>query len=80
MDNLEDYNDEPVFYCKSCLSLRIKAVSTWQDLDYCDECGSTDVAQTDIETWRSLYKKRYGFDYLTEELNNNGRDKKRNYH
>lgn len=63
-----NYNDEPVFYCKSCLSLKIKTVASGLDLDYCDECGSTDIGQTDIETWRRLYKERYGFDYLTKEL------------
>lgn len=67
MDSSE-YNKEPVFYCSSCLSLKIKQVASGLNLDYCDECGSTDIGQTDIETWRSLHKKRYGFDYLTKEL------------
>lgn len=75
MHNLEDYNDEPVFYCKSCLSLRIKTVITGLDLDYCDECGCTDIEKTHIEEWRRLYRDRYGFDYLTKELNSNGREK-----
>ena len=69
-----NYNDEPVFYCKSCLSLAVKTVVSGLDLDYCDECGSTDIEQTHIEEWRKLYRERYGFDYLTKELNNNGRE------
>lgn len=66
--NTSDYNNEPVYYCKSCLSLKIKTVTAGLDLDYCDECSSTDIGQTDIETWRNLYKERYGFDFLTKEL------------
>ena len=34
------------------------------ELDYCDDCGATDISKTDIETWRQLYKDRFGFDYL----------------
>lgn len=70
-----DYNDEPVFYCKSCLSLRVKTVTSGLNLDYCDECGSTDIEQAHIEEWKKLYKERYGFDYLTKELNN-GREQR----
>lgn len=72
----KEYNDEPVFYCKSCLSLGIKTVASGLDLDYCKDCGSTDIEQTHIENWQKLYRERYGFDYLTKELNKNGRDKR----
>lgn len=75
MDNSNDYNDEPVFYCKSCLSLKIKTVASGLDLDYCDECGCTDIEEASIEEWQALYRERYGFDYLTKELNNNGRER-----
>lgn len=64
MGDNKEFNNEPVFYCKHCLSLRIKAVPGMKDLDYCDECGATDIAQTDIETWEKMYKERFGFDYL----------------
>lgn len=66
MDNLskEQYNEEPVYYCKSCLSLGIKTVTPGLDLDYCKDCGSTDIDRVNIEEWRALYKERYGFDYL----------------
>lgn len=68
MDNIhkEQYNDEPVFYCRSCMSLKIKTVAIGSDLDFCDECGSTDIEQTHIEKWRKLYRERYGFDYLNK--------------
>lgn len=68
MANSEEYNNEPVFYCKNCLSLKIKTVTAGLDLDYCEECGGTDIKQAHIEEWRTLYKNKYGFDYLTKEL------------
>lgn len=70
MDNTckEQYNDEPVFYCKNCLSLKVKTVVVGSDLDFCDECGSTDIGQAHIGEWRRLYKERYGFDYLDKHL------------
>ena len=70
---MEEYNDIPVFYCKDCLALNIKTVAG--DLEYCDRCGSTDIGNLHIEAWQGLYRKRYGFDYLTSKLNRNGRDK-----
>lgn len=51
-----DYNKEPVYYCIHCLSLKIMKE---EDFDYCDECGSTDIAQTSIENWEKLYKEKY---------------------
>ena len=65
MDNIsiEEYNNIPVHYCRSCLSLRVKTVAS-VNLDYCDEFSSTDIEETHIEEWRKLYKERYGFDYL----------------
>lgn len=74
MDNLSQeekkkmYNDEPIYYCKSCLSLRVKTVRVNSNLDYCDECGSTDIEQAHIEEWQRLHKERYGIDYLDKEI------------
>ena len=62
----QEYNEEPVFYCKNCLSLKVKTVQVDSNLDYCDECGSTDIAQTTIEEWRDIYKNRYGIDFLNK--------------
>ena len=62
----QEYNEDPVFYCKNCLSLKIKTVQVDSNLDYCDECGSTDIAQTSIEEWRDIYKNRYGTDFLNK--------------
>lgn len=60
----EQYNNEPVYYCKNCLSLKVKTVLVDSGLDFCEECGSTDIEQAHIEEWRKLHKDRYGFDYL----------------
>ena len=57
MENKEEYNSIPVYYCKKCLSLRVLALT--ESTDYCDECGCTDIGTTDIETWKSLYLKKY---------------------
>lgn len=59
----EDYNNELVFYCKACLSLKIRYTNK---LNYCDKCGSTDIAQCSIEDWERLYENKYGFKYLNK--------------
>lgn len=64
----EEYNSIPVLYCKKCLSLKVMNLVGIEDFDYCDECGATDIGETDIETWRKLHKERYGFDYLDNKL------------
>lgn len=63
-DQQPEFNQEPVFYCKTCLSLKVRNVAGIVDLDYCDDCGSTEIAQTSIEEWEELYKNRYGHSYL----------------
>lgn len=64
MADNNEFNNEPVFYCKHCLSLKIKSVPGMEELDYCDECGATDIGKTDIDTWRQMYRGKFGFDYL----------------
>jgi hypothetical protein len=64
MADNNEFNNEPVFYCKHCLSLKIKSVPGIEELDYCDECGVTDIGKTDINTWRQMYIDKFGFDYL----------------
>ena len=66
--NKEKYNNIPVHYCKECLSLKIKTVTEGLNLDYCDECGCTNTEQSHINEWKTLYKERYGFDFLNKEL------------
>ena len=65
-----DYNAIPVFYCKHCLSLNIKTVDESIDteyLDFCANCGSTEIEQTDIHTWEKMYEQKYGRNFLTGE-------------
>ena len=66
--NQIDYNDDPVFYCEHCLSLAIKSIG---DVDYCDECGGTDIKTTNIHTWEKEYKEKYGVEYLKTKKNGN---------
>lgn len=65
----EEYNNEPVYYCSFCLSLKIKTVAGGSlGLDHCDDCGGTDIKSAHIDEWQELYKKRYGVNYLNREL------------
>lgn len=55
------YNEVPIHYCKSCLSLAIQIIGKPEDGDsLCVECNRTDIGQTDIFTWREMYKEKYG--------------------
>ena len=58
---IDDYNDEPVHYCKQCLSLKIKIVGKF---DFCDDCGSTDIITAHVDEWDKLYQERYGEPFL----------------
>lgn len=64
MGEENNYNDEPVFYCKSCLSLKIRSIPSMDESEYCDECSSTDIGQCSIQQWEQMYKERYGHYYL----------------
>lgn len=72
----EIYDAIPVFYCKQCLSLRIKGLPGNNNIDFCDDCNSTDISTADIFTWEELYKQRYG-NYLIN-LERNGREESKN--
>lgn len=52
--NKEEYNNEPVYYCKRCHSLNITILS--DDFDCCEDCGSTDIDSCHIEEWIKKYK------------------------
>ena len=57
-----EYEAEPVYYCRHCLSLRIKHIAD-SDIDFCDECGGTDIDSTDIYSWKDMYREKYGKDF-----------------
>lgn len=55
------YNDVPVYYCKSCLSLAIQIIGNPEENDsVCNYCNRTDIEITDIFTWREMWKNKYG--------------------
>jgi hypothetical protein len=60
----EDYNNEPVYYCKECLSLKIRTLDV---ADYCDTCSSTEIGITDIFTWEKMYEQKYGKKFINYE-------------
>lgn len=62
----DEYNNEPVFYCVKCLSLKIRDIPYMSDSDYCDDCGSTNIQQTHIDQWEEMYEKKYGHKFLTK--------------
>lgn len=66
------YNAIPVYYCKQCLSLKIKGLPGNDDISFCDDCNSTDIATADIFTWQEMFKQRYG-NYLIS-FDNYGRE------
>jgi hypothetical protein len=62
----EQYNEEPVFYCKKCLSLRIREIEDIRNSEYCDDCGSAEIGQCNIKEWEELYKAKYGHYYINK--------------
>lgn len=71
METGNEYDKEPVVFCKGCLSLRILSVG---GVDYCDECGSTELGEKIVSEWEELYRMRYGKPYITRR---DGRKKER---
>lgn len=51
------YDEDPVYYCRYCLSLDIR---TMDGYDYCNNCGSMAVQSGDLEKWDRLYQIKYG--------------------
>ena len=72
----QNYNNVPVTYCKTCLSLHIKEVTIPNakvktadptKVNYCVECSNTDLGHTHISEWEDMHKERYGQKFLTEK-------------
>ena len=64
LDSSPNYNDEPVYYCQNCLSLKVMAFGKE---DYCDICGSTCIGTTHIKAWERMYKDKYNKEFLTKK-------------
>lgn len=61
LDSHKEYDEEPVVYCKHCLSLRIMSID---GIELCDDCGSAEFEQTDIYNWEKLYENMYGHKFV----------------
>jgi hypothetical protein len=60
----KSYDDDPVYYCTRCLSLKIKPIPDIKGENYCCDCGTTLVSKTTIDKWKEMYRNRYGKDYI----------------
>lgn len=63
-------NDEPITYCKTCLSIRIKTIEfkeTNQEVDYCTACSNTELDETHIYDWERMYEEKYGTKFLNKD-------------
>ena len=64
-------NNEPITYCKTCLSIHIKTVELPEtkqgNVDYCVPCGNTDLETVHLTEWEELYEDKYGNIFLTKE-------------
>lgn len=63
----ETYEEEPVYYCKRCLSLKVRQMPMVANQYYCEDCGTVDIAEGSFEEWDELYVERYGHHYLEKE-------------
>lgn len=52
-----NYDEIPVYYCKECLSLGVVSEC---GMEYCKDCGSTDIGTSKIDEWEQMYERRYG--------------------
>ena len=64
MNSKQEYEDIPVYYCENCLSLKI--LPLYGELDYCDDCGSTQINSCNIHEWEILYEKKYNKKFLNK--------------
>lgn len=65
-EHKEEYNKEPVYYCKKCLSLKIGYVAVLEGSEYCEDCNSTNIGKALIEEWDKMFFNKYGYHYLEE--------------
>lgn len=60
----DKYNAIPVVYCSDCLSIKI---STIDGIDYCEDCGSTNMKEANIFDWEKMYKAKYSNTFLEKK-------------
>lgn len=56
-----EYDLEPVVYCRHCLWIGPTVEVSWFNgkLDACPCCGGTDFDRTFIEQWEDKFQKKY---------------------
>lgn len=64
-EKINDYDSEPIAFCANCLSLKIKHEDSI-DMDYCSDCGCSDIKETSVEEWEALYQKKYGKKFVVK--------------
>jgi len=76
----ENYDNVPVTYCKTCLSLHIKDVTFPRSdgsepieeqkpaalVGYCVPCGKTDLAEAQVSEWEEMYQEKYEDKFLKD--------------
>ena len=70
----DDFNNVPITYCKTCLSIKIKTVefpkgSAGEDRDvhYCVPCGNTNMEKAQVGEWEEMYAEKYGETFLNQK-------------
>lgn len=71
-----DYNNVPVSYCKTCLSIALKVITfegqkdlstgKEREVTYCIPCGNTDIESTHVTEWEDFYLSKYGKKFIDE--------------
>lgn len=59
----KDYDAEPVKFCANCYSLKI-GYEPLVDMEYCMDCGSSELHEANIYQWENLYATKYGHKYI----------------
>lgn len=65
---IKEYDEEPVAYCKRCYSLNVRHDDD-MNIDYCGDCGGTEILETDIWNWEEMYRERYGHRLVDDRRN-----------
>lgn len=66
LNNKAEYENEPVYYCKDCLSLKIKFIAGLDNSEYCCDCNSTNIVKGTFKEWDELYRERFHHSYIEE--------------
>lgn len=71
-EKITEYDSEPIVFCAKCFSPKIKHEDAL-DIDYCGDCGCSEIREASVYEWEDLYENRYGHKYIV-----NKKDPKKN--